>query len=63
VSKKTISSHGFANKNYNSFFPLLDHDIECYKCNNYMQITHDYRRNIIKSPKQNKEEYFLTKHK
>jgi hypothetical protein len=61
VSNKTRSSHGFANINYNSFSPLLD--IECYKCNNYGHIAHDCRSNMIKSPKQNKEEDVLTKHR
>jgi hypothetical protein len=63
VSNKTISSHGFANINYNSFAPLLDYDIECYKCNNYGHIARDCRSNIIKSPKQNREEDVLTKHR
>jgi hypothetical protein len=55
VSNKTIISHGFANINYNSFSPLLDYDTEFYKCNNYGHIARDCRRNIIKSPKQNRE--------
>ena len=31
VRNKTRISHGFANKNYNSFAPLLDYNIEIYK--------------------------------
>jgi hypothetical protein len=31
VRNKTIISHGFANRNYNSFSPLLDYNIECHK--------------------------------
>ena len=27
-------THGIANKNYNPFSPLMDHNIVCYKCNN-----------------------------
>jgi hypothetical protein len=63
VRKKTRSSHGFVDRNYNSFAPLLDYNIECYKCNNYGHIARDYRSIIIKYPKQNMEEYFLTKHR
>jgi hypothetical protein len=63
VSNKTRSSHGFANKNYNSFSPLLDYNIECYKCNNYGHIAHYCRSNIVGPPKQNKEEDVLSKHK
>jgi hypothetical protein len=63
VSNKTKISHGFVDRNYNSFSPLLDYNIECYKCNNYGHIACDCRSNIIKSPKQNKEEDVLTKHR
>jgi hypothetical protein len=38
VSNKTKSSHGFVDKNYNSFSPLLDYNIKCYKFNNYGHI-------------------------
>jgi hypothetical protein len=31
VSNETRSSHGFVDKNYNSFASLLDYNIECYK--------------------------------
>ena len=31
VSNKTRSSHGFVDRNHNSFAPLLDYNIECYK--------------------------------
>jgi hypothetical protein len=57
VSNKTRISHGFLDRNYNSFAPLLDYNVECYKCNKYGHITHDYRSNII-----NKEEDVLAKH-
>jgi hypothetical protein len=63
MSNKTRSSHGFANINYNSFSPLLDYNTKCYKSNNYGHIERDYRRNMTKSPKQNKEQYVLSKHK
>jgi hypothetical protein len=52
---KTISYHGFVDRNYNSFSPLLDYNIECYKCNKYGHIAHDCIRNIINSPKQYKK--------
>jgi hypothetical protein len=58
VSNKTRSSHGFVDRNYNSFSPLLDYNVECYKCNNYGHIACDCRSNIIK-----KEEDVLAKHK
>jgi hypothetical protein len=63
VSNKTLSSHGFDNINYNSFAPLLDYDTEFHKSNNYGHITRECRSNIIKSPKKNKEEDVLTKHR
>jgi hypothetical protein len=31
VRNKTRSSHGFVDRNYNSFSPLLDYNTECYK--------------------------------
>jgi hypothetical protein len=63
VSNTTRSSHGFVDRNYNSFAPSLDYDIECYNCNNYGHIEHDCRSSIIKSPKQNREEDVITKHR
>jgi hypothetical protein len=63
VSNKIKSSHGFSNRNYNSFAPLLYYDIKFYKCNNYRYIEHDCRSNIIKSPKKNSEGDVLTKHR
>ena len=30
-----ITSSNQRSRNYNSFSPLLDYNIECYKCNNY----------------------------
>jgi hypothetical protein len=61
LGNKTKNSHGFTNINYNSFVPLLD--TECYKYNNYEHISHECRRNTIKSPKQNREGDVLTKHR
>jgi hypothetical protein len=63
MSNTTRSSHGFANKNYNFFAPLLDYDTECHKCNSYGHIACDFISNIIKPPKQNMEEDFLTMHR
>ena len=63
VSNKTMSSHGFANRNYTSFSPLIDYDTECYKCNNYGYIEHDCKSRITKYPKNYMEEYVLTKHR
>jgi hypothetical protein len=31
VSNKTRSSHGFVDRNYNLFSPILDYNVECYK--------------------------------
>ena len=55
VSNKTRSSHGFVDRNYNSFSPLLDYNTECYKWNNYGNIARDYKRIIIKFHRQNRE--------
>jgi hypothetical protein len=41
MSNKTRSSHGFTNRNYNSFAHILDYDIESYKYNNYGHIARD----------------------
>jgi hypothetical protein len=62
VSNKNKIYHGFANINYDSFVPLLDYNIECYNFHNYGHIGHYCRRSIVGPPKQNKEEYVLTKH-
>jgi hypothetical protein len=63
VRNKTITSCGFVDRNYNSFAPLLDYNIKCYKCNNYENISCDFRNNIINYPKQNREEDVLTKNR
>jgi hypothetical protein len=63
VRNETKSSHWFVDKNYNSFSPLLYYNTKCYKYNNYGHKAHDCRSNIIKFPKQNKEEDVLTKHR
>jgi hypothetical protein len=63
VSNETRSSHRFFDRNYNSFSPLLDYNVESYKCNNYRHIEDDCRSSIIKSPKQHREEDVLTKHR
>jgi hypothetical protein len=55
VINKTKISHGFVDRNYNSFSPLLDYNTEFYKRKNYGNISCDYRRNITRYPKQNKE--------
>jgi hypothetical protein len=52
-------SHGFSNINYNSFAPLLDYNIECYKCNNYVDITHYCRRSIVIPLKKTRKKMFL----
>jgi hypothetical protein len=54
VNNKTKISHGFVDRNYNSFAPLLDYNNEYYKCNNYGHIACDRRSNIIKNHKQNR---------
>ena len=41
ANKKTRKSHG--DRNYNSLYPLLDHNIECYKCNKFGIKGHDCR--------------------
>jgi hypothetical protein len=59
VRKKTKSSHGFVDSNYNSFALLLDYNTEFYKCNTYGNISRECRSNIIISLKQNREEDVL----
>jgi hypothetical protein len=57
VNSKTINSHG--DRNYNSFAPFLDYNIECYKCNNLGYKACDYR-SLIEPPM---EENNLLKHR
>jgi hypothetical protein len=33
VNRRYGNNRGFVNKIYNSFFPLMDKKIACYKCN------------------------------
>jgi len=51
VSNKTKTSHRFVDRNYYSFSLVFDYT------------RHDYRSSIIMSPKQNREEDVITKHR
>ena len=33
VNRRYENNRGFVNKSYNSFYPLMDKNIVCYKCN------------------------------
>ncbi len=33
VNRGYGNNHGFVNKIYNSFYPLMEKNIVCYKCN------------------------------
>jgi hypothetical protein len=33
VNRRYGNNHGFVNKSYNSFYPLMEKNIICYKCN------------------------------
>jgi hypothetical protein len=33
VNRRYGNNHGFVNRNYNSFSPLIDKNFACYKCN------------------------------
>jgi hypothetical protein len=33
VNRRYGNNHGFVNRSYNSFSPLIDKNIACYKCN------------------------------
>jgi hypothetical protein len=33
VNRRYGNNHGFVNRSYNSFYPLMDKNIVCYKCN------------------------------
>jgi hypothetical protein len=63
VRNTARSSHGFSNINYNLFAHVLDCDTKCYKYNNYGHLACDCKSNVINSPKQNREEYVLTKYR
>ena len=41
--RNTKCSSNQRSRNYNSFSPLLDYNIECYKCNNYNHKASDCR--------------------
>jgi hypothetical protein len=60
---KDQSTYGFLNINYNSFAPLFDYNVVCYKCNNYGNITHFCRSDTIEYPRQNKWIPFPNKRK
>jgi hypothetical protein len=63
VWNKNISTYGFSNRNYNSFAPLFDYNVVCYKCNNYGHITHFCRSGLVETSRQNREEDTLSKQK
>ena len=43
VNRRYGNNHGFFNINYNSFSPLMDKNIACYKCNYLGYKARDYR--------------------
>jgi hypothetical protein len=43
VNRRYGNNHGFVNKIYNSFSPLMDKNIVCYKCNYLGHKARDYR--------------------
>ena len=47
--KNTKDVNFLDGRNYNSFTPFLDHNIECYRCNNFGHKSHD-SRSVLKSP-------------
>jgi hypothetical protein len=62
LSNKNKTSQGFANRNYNSFSPLMNFNIECYKCNNFGHKAHECRSRL-EPTKKNMKESFPAKHK
>ena len=60
---KNIISYGFLNRKYNSFSPLLDYNVVCYKCNYYGHIACFCKSGIVESPRQNRDEDILVKQK
>jgi hypothetical protein len=61
VWNKNISTYGFSNRNYNSFSPLFDYNVVCYKCNKYGHITRFCRSGLVETYRENKEEDTLSK--
>jgi hypothetical protein len=59
ISNKTTQE--FADINYNPFSPLMNSNIECYKCNNFGHKAHECRRRL-ESMRQNMKEKYFTKH-
>jgi hypothetical protein len=51
---KKKSTYGFSNRNYNSFDPLFDYNVVCYKCNNYGNISLFCRSGIVETYRQSK---------
>jgi hypothetical protein len=43
VNRRYGNNHGFVNRSYNSFSPLMDKNIACYKCNYLGHKALDYR--------------------
>ena len=46
MSNKNKTSQRFANKNYNSFAPLMNFNVECYKCNNFGHKAHECKSRL-----------------
>ena len=43
VNRRYGNNHGFVNRSYNSFYPLMDKNIVCYKCNYLVHKERDCR--------------------
>jgi hypothetical protein len=49
-----MNAYGFPKINYNSFSPLFDYNVVCYKCKKNGYKEHFFRNNLVETPRQNK---------
>jgi hypothetical protein len=52
MRNNNIYAYEFSRRNYNSFSPLLNHNIICYNCNNYAHIAKLRRSDFRKKQKE-----------
>jgi hypothetical protein len=55
VWNKDMNAYGFSNRNYNSFAPLFDYNVVCYKCKTYGNKACFCRSDLVETHRQNKD--------